>query len=303
MNTTTSLLARMRPRPITGCAVLAAMAALLPATASAAVIIHDDFTTVTSSGKPAAAAATTDNTGLTGNHWFFRDYAYYDAGSDRIISSNTGGKAGGAISTGTTLSALTAGIIEVSGKYVINNEALHSGDIGNGVVPVDWVAVGFLAGTISDSSDINATNSGLLWAIVRPDGRWTLFTNGTTTTLADSTSSTQLPAFPASTTSSVTYTDITVKYDLDTKAAALFVNGANVSGWISYDLNLATTSITGAGFKIWAASGSQPRTATLNEFTVSASSFAIPEPATTALLAGGIVLALLAAKNHRHTIR
>lgn len=271
-------------RLLTGTALVATLLSLLPASASAAIIIHDNFGSWNSNGQPTTALPTTDNTGLTNNYWSFRDSAYYESSLDRIISSATGQHAGGAIRTGTTLSSLTAGTMEVTGQFVINNLSISE---QTAPVPVQWVAVGFLSGT---GNDVFSSDS-RLWALVHPNGQWTLFANGTSITLATSNAGTQLPSFAGSTNASPIYTNVTLKYDLDGKSAALFVDDANISGWISYDLEL--TSITGAGFKIWAttgAAGSQPRTATLNEFTVSS---AIPEPAGAATLAGVAALVLL----------
>lgn len=257
-------------KTLLGAALLAGIFLATMPTASASVIIHDDFTTWTTNGVPTTATATTDNTGMSNNYWTFIDTAYYEATHDRIIASATSSGTGGSISTGTSLSSLTTGIIEVSGKFVLNNTTIVEGGTA---VPIAWAAVGFLPDTH------NLLTGGLLWAYVNPNGNWQIFANGISTPLLGSNASTKLPAFPAS-----TYTDITLKYDLDASAAALYVDGDNVSGWIDYTFD--TSSIVRTGFRTLPNTGSQPRTFTLNEFTVSV----VPEPAAAAAVAGLLVV-------------
>ena len=241
---------------------LALFAASLPA--SADVLISDSFETPVPNGYVSGhnahapnttLAPETDNTGLTENYWVFGARTYYDyrrngsgeAGTGSIFSWATGDSAQGAVAIGT----LTQGIIEVEAVYEFNT------GVGE---PVQWGAVALLAKPTSNWLEKDGGN--LLWAIVRPDGRWTVFQNGAGTPLKDSTKSTQLPEFAED-----SLTAITLRYNTITATVALLVDGVNISGWLSTDIDAA--QITSAGFKTWPNSLSDPRSIILDRFSVS----------------------------------
>ncbi|MDE1143648.1 MAG: hypothetical protein PW999_29365 [Paraburkholderia tropica] len=211
-------------------------------------IISDDFSG--DAGSIPVRKAETDNTGISGNIWNWSSGStYLEKGF--IISAVTGVYAGGRIGI-----KAPAGLVEVAGVCEVN-----TGLTGSSVyTPVQWVAVGF-ATTKSDSWVGNQPGN-LLWGLVRPDGRWTLFQNGTTKTLADSTESTKLPPFDEGASIKVS-----VQYNPKKSVAALFVDGVNISGWL--DTDITANTIGAAGVLIYPNATSDPRVAKVDSFTVS----------------------------------
>jgi hypothetical protein len=223
---------------------------------TAGVLVSDSFETpvpdgfVSGHNKHApntTLAPPTDNTGLTENYWVFGARTYYDYRRGSIFSWATGDSAQAAIAIGTP----AQGILEVEAVYEFNT------GVGQ---PVQWGSVALLARPMPDWLGKDGGN--LLWAIVRPDGRWTVFQNGTGKTLKDSTKITQLPAFARD-----SLTTVTLRHNMTTATVALFVDGANISGRLPVAID--ATQIAAAGFKTWPNSKSDPRSIIINRFSVS----------------------------------
>lgn len=286
MNSIPFLLTRMRLRPLLGCAALATMAFLLPATAPAATIIYDSFTG--SNGPLDNRLAEIDNTGISNNTWNRNGTsAYLEGGMGAIISSTTGGNPLAWIGIKSPVANTT---ISVSAEIVFNPATSYNVPLTQ---KVEWVSIGF--GKSTSAGWLSSDN--LLSVRITPSGAWELYID-----VHKRASGTLDGSLVAANTAFTA----TIKYDTENNLAAFFLGETNISGWTNttgYATgNISSTSIAAAGLRITSGSGVSPRAAAITSFTVSDLS-QIPEPATAAFLAGGIMLVLLIAKRCRHATR
>ncbi|EIQ02144.1 hypothetical protein OpiT1DRAFT_00725 [Opitutaceae bacterium TAV1] len=238
--------------------LLAAGAALflVPPCLFAGILLVDDFST--GSGKPESRAAEIDRTGIANNAWNWgNSRAHIERGA--VISSHTGEAAQGIIAIPAP-SAEEAGIIETRAAFLINTSDETGAWPGN---QIEWVGVGFLA---TPGSAWLAKNGGnKLWALVRPDGRWNLFSDGTATMLVPDGKSVAAPKRGE-------LTHLALRYNPANAQAALFIDGINVSGWVPTDVR--PSDIGAAGFRLDSRPGrdpsvaSHPRSANLERISV-----------------------------------
>jgi len=216
--------------------------------ASGAGIVSDDFEGAR--GAPQSREPTIDNTGIPDNRWVWASgHTYLENGF--VISAVTGSSMGGRIRI-----PAPSGGIDVSCIAQLNTGI--EGD--SPYTPVDWIAVGLLASP--EAGWIAPEGGNLLWVLVRPNGGWTLFEDGTSRILAASTPATRLPAFEQGFFNTV----ITLRYDCSSSRAALLVDGKNVSGWHATALDASRISV--AGFQVRALPASDPRVAKIDAFSV-----------------------------------
>lgn len=237
---------------------------LVPST-YADLVLEDTFSGSPQGSNPANRTPTTNNAGIASNTWVWWSGATY-LENGYVISAVTGSSIGGRLKINAPSS-----LMETSAVFNLNTGVT---DGTNPVyTPVEWAAVGFRT---DSNTSWTSSGGGLIWGIVRPDGRWTLFQNGVNV-LAGSTTDTQLPAFTLGST-----TTLSIQYDPLTLQAALFIDGLNISGWQA--TSVVASSIVSAGFVDLSAAASGPRMFRVDTFNVSA----IPEPGGAATLCLGI---------------
>lgn len=210
------------------------------------LIVSDDF-----SGNAASnplREPQLNETGITENNWKWSNEATY-LENGAIISAITGQPAGGKVRIKPPTVTL-----EVKGSFEIATGITENSNV---FTPVQWVAVA-LSGDVSESW---TDSQNLVWAIVRPDGNWTLFQNGTSRVLADSSNSGLGPFAVGAT------TEISVQYNPENAMAALCIDGVNVSGWKQTTVDPA--EIGAAGVLIFPEKETDPRAAKIENFNVS----------------------------------
>lgn len=150
------------------------------------------------------------------------------------------------------------------------------------VATTDWVGSGFYQ---SSNPSTSLISGGLLWALIRPSGEWTIFANGTSVELASGTI--------ASLDASEPFT-FSLSYDTTNQTARAFtIIGSTETnlitsndGWFATGL-IDGTSTTAAGFRINANGSTVADTALVGNFVVTA----VPEPAAVTLILGSLAFA------------
>lgn len=132
----------------------------------------------------------------------------------------------------------------------------------------DWVGIGFLSGDAPESGGWFTPEGSLLWILIRPDGRWTLYRNGTSQLVASGT------VKPFSVTERHT---LGLEYDPGTRQARPFLASGDKQsnlhrrpgGWLPVDLP-ADTAIKAVGFRIHPRSDgtSVPGASSVDDFLV-----------------------------------
>lgn len=244
---------RLLPCLLLGCV----LPAMLPPL-HARVLIVEDFTL--GSGRPENHPAEVDQTGLADNTWHWgNSRVHIEHGS--VISSHSGEAAQGAIAIPAPSVGAT-GIVEARADFLLNTSD-HTG-----VWPhnqIDWVGIGFLASP--DSPWMAASGGSRLWALMRPDGRWSLFQNGTSRMLVPDGKRVDAPGPGYATT-------VALQYNPSNGQVALFIDGSNVSGWIATEIRPA--DIGAVGFRLNPRTGqdrsyvSHPRAAHVEKIIVTA---------------------------------
>ncbi|MFA6959703.1 MAG: PEP-CTERM sorting domain-containing protein [Opitutaceae bacterium] len=276
MNPTTLFSAYYGLRRAAFLLVLALSAQAVTATAQT-IIVQDSFTlNGTSRVAGGSLAPTSPEQQVGGNVW-------------KTASGIASGvfTAGGAITTkqNNYPTEMRIGIAQPSTEVTVSASIV----VGNAA----FTAIGFLTtdnGTTSSWLATGSSADSALWVYITPTGSWNIYINGTTTKI----SSGSISGFSASS----TYT-LGLTYVPDTQMARAFLvdsGGTETSlyasngGWFAS--GVAATSIAATGFRIHSIASTTTGSPVVDDFLV-ASTSTIPEPSSVALLAGGIILAMV----------
>lgn len=156
------------------------------------------------------------------------------------------------------------------------------------VATLDWGAIGFFQ---SSSSSDRLNSDGLVWALVRPSGDWTIFLNGTSTEVASGTIASFSEPFT-----------LGLSYDTSNQTARFYtiIGSTETSlistndGWFSTGFASGTTS-TAAGFTLNGGGSTIENSPLVSNFSVTA----IPEPSSAVLLLGAFGIAILVTRRRK----